>query len=114
MGRIEMAPYVPYDQGPAHLHIPTVYGASPNKPMLWAIPATGVRPLRYAALGIQTILPQGTIAMPLRGMGRAILVPGVALRSTPASCFAAPRQLKRRVRQETTPPGGANPAGRAS
>jgi alpha-galactosidase len=63
MGRIEMAPYVPYDQGPAHLHIPTVYGASPNKPMLWAIPATGVRPLRYAV----DPLPAGLMLDPAQG-----------------------------------------------
>ncbi len=55
MSKTEIAPYMPHDQGPAKLHIPTVLGASPGKPLLYAVPATGKRPLRYSAEG----LPQG-------------------------------------------------------
>ena len=56
MGNIEIAPYIPYDKGPAKLHMPSVLGASPGKPMLYAIPTTGERPLRFSAEG----LPEGT------------------------------------------------------
>ena len=49
MIKTEIAPYKPHDKGPARLHTPTVYGASPDKYMLYAIPATGKRPLCFTA-----------------------------------------------------------------
>ena len=55
MRHIEIAPYAPHDRGPARLHMPSVLGASPEKPFLYAIPATGKRPLSFKAEG----LPEG-------------------------------------------------------
>ena len=52
MSRTEIAPYIPHDTGPARLHMPSVLGASPGKPMLYALPATGRRPLRFDAEGL--------------------------------------------------------------
>ena len=51
MSTIELAPYVPHDEGAPRLHAPSVYGASPGKLLFYAIPATGARPLRFSISG---------------------------------------------------------------
>ena len=65
MPQIELAYPAPHNQGTPCLHTPSVYGASPNKPFSYAIPATGERPLRFACT---PELPQGLSLDPDRGM----------------------------------------------
>lgn len=61
--QVHLAPVSRWDEGAPAIHGPDVYGASPLKPFLYAIPSTGERPLLYAAEG----LPQGLVLDPRTG-----------------------------------------------
>ena len=39
----------PFDQGAPRIQAPAIYGASPEKPILYRIPALGQRPMRFSA-----------------------------------------------------------------
>ena len=53
--QVRIAAVTPWNQGEAAIHGPGIYGASIGKPFLYAIPATGERPLQFSAEG----LPEG-------------------------------------------------------
>ena len=50
----EIAPAQPFEGAP-RINLASVYGASPDRPILMKIPVTGQRPLTYGAEG----LPEG-------------------------------------------------------
>jgi len=58
-----LAAVAPWDEGSPAVHGPDVYGASADKPFLYAIPATGERPLRFQA----ETLPDGLRLDPATG-----------------------------------------------
>ena len=39
----------PFDQGPPRIQAPGIYGAGPNKPILYRVPVLGQRPMRFDA-----------------------------------------------------------------
>ena len=51
----ELAPIPPWDEGAPRLHAPAAFGAGPGSMFLLPLPATGERPLTFAAEG----LPEG-------------------------------------------------------
>jgi alpha-galactosidase len=61
--QIRLAAVEPWDQGPPAIHGPSIHGASANKQVLYAIPATGERPLVFAVEG----LPEGVRLDPVTG-----------------------------------------------
>jgi alpha-galactosidase len=60
---VRLASVSSWDQGVPGIHGPDVYGASAGKPFLYAIPATGERPLAFSAEG----LPAGLRLNPTSG-----------------------------------------------
>ena len=68
---IRLAAVEPWDAGAPAIHGPDITGASANKPFLYAIPATGERPLAFHAEG----LPDG-----LRGDARTGFITGAVKR----------------------------------
>lgn len=50
--QIQMAAVEPWNEGAPRIHGPDIYGASANKPFLYAVPATGERPISFAAEGL--------------------------------------------------------------
>lgn len=60
---VQIAEVTPWDQGPIAIHGPQVYGASPNKPFFFTIPATGERPVKFKAEG----MPEGLLLDPANG-----------------------------------------------
>lgn len=50
--QVKLASVAPWDQGSPAIHGPDIHGVSVNKPFLYAIPATGERPLRFGADGL--------------------------------------------------------------
>ena len=69
--KIRIAEVAPWDQGDPAIHGPSVFGASADKPFLYAIPATGERPLKFSVEG----LPEGLHLDPANGQ-----ITGAALR----------------------------------
>ena len=61
--RIQIAEVAAWDRGAPAIHGPGIYGASPNKPFSYAVPATGERPLQFSAEG----LPAGLRIDPATG-----------------------------------------------
>jgi len=61
--QVRLASVEPWDQGAPAIHGPDIYGASATKPLLYAIPATGERPLSFAVEG----LPEGLRLDPATG-----------------------------------------------
>lgn len=55
MRNTQIAPAEPFDEGKPQIHSPSVVGASPAKPFLYRIPATGKPPLTFSCL---TALPE--------------------------------------------------------
>jgi len=53
--KVRLAEALPWNRGCPSINGPDIYGASANKPFLYAVPATGQRPLRFEAEG----LPEG-------------------------------------------------------
>ena len=51
MAKIDIAPVKAHDQGAPKINGPSIYGASPGRPFLYAIPVRGERPLRYECQG---------------------------------------------------------------
>ena len=64
MPKIEMAPARPHDQGAPFFTCPSVWGASPEKTILFRIPVLGQRPMRITASG----LPEGVELNESRGL----------------------------------------------
>jgi hypothetical protein len=50
--QIHVAAVEPWNEGVPRIHGPDIYGASAHKPFLYAVPATGERPMRFAAEGL--------------------------------------------------------------
>ncbi len=50
--RVNLATVIAWDQGEPFIHGPEIYGASVNKPFLYAVPTTGERPLRFGVEGL--------------------------------------------------------------
>jgi len=61
--KVRLATVAPWDQGAPAIHGPNIYGASIKKPFLYAIPATGERPLEFSVAG----LPDGLRVDPATG-----------------------------------------------
>ena len=51
---IRLAAVHPWNEGPVGINGPDIYGASINKPFLYAVPATGERPICCSAEGLPT------------------------------------------------------------
>ena len=64
MPKIEMAPARPHDEGAPFFTCPSVWGASPEKTILFRIPVLGQRPMRITASG----LPEGVELNESRGL----------------------------------------------
>jgi alpha-galactosidase len=50
--KVRLAEVAPWDEGPPSIQGPGVHGASADKPVLYTVPATGERPLRFSAQGL--------------------------------------------------------------
>ena len=68
---LRLAPVTPWDRGAPAIHGPRVHGASAGAPFLYAIPATGERPLRFAAEGLPEGLQLGAATGHLAGSLRS-------------------------------------------
>jgi alpha-galactosidase len=66
-----LVPAVAWDAGAPRINAPAIYGASPGKEFLYAIPTVGERPLRFSAAG----LPAGLTLDAVSGQitGRAVV-----------------------------------------
>lgn len=51
---VELAPVEPWDIGAPTIQVPTITGASAGKPIIFAIPVTGERPITFQAQGLPT------------------------------------------------------------
>ena len=60
----DLAPVEPHDRGGPRLHVPAAFGAGRAKPFFLPLPATGQRPMRFAAEG----LPEGLAMDEARGL----------------------------------------------
>ena len=49
---MHLAPVDPWDEGPPGINGPDIHGASRGKPFLYAVPATGERPIDFSAAGL--------------------------------------------------------------
>ena len=49
---VQLAPVLPWNEGEPRLHGPELFGASAGKPFLYAVPATGERPMGFCAEGL--------------------------------------------------------------
>lgn len=58
MSIIELAPYKPFNTGTPRINGPSVYGVSPNKPILYKLPVTGLRPIKFSQING---LPEGVV-----------------------------------------------------
>jgi len=67
MTKIEMAPARPHNQGVPFFTCPTVWGASPDKPILYRIPLIGERPFQVTAENLPDGLSLDTETGILRG-----------------------------------------------
>lgn len=49
---IRLAAVAPWNEGVPAIHGPDIYGASAGKPLLYAVPTTGERPIRFTGQGL--------------------------------------------------------------
>ena len=83
--KTELAPYQPFDTGIPKINGPTIYGASPDKDIMYRLPVTGKRPIKYSELNG---LPDGTAFDSQRG-----ILSGSAAEGEYKLCFKAENDL---------------------
>ena len=69
--RTVLAPVAPYDQGAPQINGPEVYGASPERDLLYLVPVVGERPLSFRAEGLPPGLELDKTTGILRGRAAA-------------------------------------------
>ena len=68
--RVHLAAVTPWSEGNPTIHGPDIYGASAGKPFLYAVPATGERPIHYAAEALPAGLRLDSASGHITGMAK--------------------------------------------